>query len=257
MYYTGTTWVQEIAWLIHKNLDLTEALTTPLDSRMKYLEVPRMSDSTPNIDLLHRENEPKLIKTHLPARYFQEQLDTDDVKVIIPLRNPKDTLVSFFHFYRMHTGLKFSGSWDDFFELYREKRLLYGDLFDWYEDWWAHRRSSKVLPVKYEDMKHNLKKEIRRIAEFMGRDFTDDQLETIRSRCTFQAMASNSMTNFTWMDGKNQDHKISKFMRKGAVGDWSNYFSEEQSKILDDQYNSRLVGIGLEFDFYPTNDAPK
>ena len=258
MYYTGTTWIQEIAWLIHKNLDLTEASTTTLDARMKILEVKTNPNATPNIDLLQPEQESRLIKTHLPGRFFHEQLKRDNVKVIIPLRNPKDALVSYFHFYRMLVYLgKFAGSWDDFFELYRDKRLIYGDIFDWYEDWWAQRYNSKVLIVKYEDLKHNLKNEIRRIAEFMGRHFTDDQLEIIRSRCTFQAMASNNMTNYSWENGKSLDNNISQFMRKGAVGDWTNYFSEEQNKILDDQYSSRLVKIGLELDFKPTNSAPE
>ncbi len=36
-------------------------------------------------------------------------------------------------------------------------------------------------------------------------------------------------------------------MRKGVIGDWKNYFTEEQSAHVDKL--ERLSGSGLQFDF--------
>ena len=66
--------------------------------------------------------------------------------------------------------------------VYIEKRLLYEDVFDWYEGCWGYRDScccSKVLFVKYEYLKVNNKKEVSRIAEFVGRHLSNEQLETV------------------------------------------------------------------------------
>ena len=35
----------------------------------------------------------------------------------------------------------------------------------------------------------------------------------------------------------------------GVVGDWKNYFTEEQNKAFDALYKERLAGTGLDFDF--------
>ena len=45
------------------------------------------------------------------------------------------------------------------------------------------------------------------------------------------------------------DESKSKFYRKGKVGDWKNYFSDEQSRFVDNQYEMTLKPLGLELEF--------
>ena len=47
---------------------------------------------------------PRLVKTHLSYEFVNRWVERDGVKTIVPLRNPKDTLVSMYHFYLMGVG---------------------------------------------------------------------------------------------------------------------------------------------------------
>ena len=41
----------------------------------------------------------------------------------------------------------------------------------------------------------------------------------------------------------------SAFIRKGEVGNWKQYFSDEQSKLFDDMFSEKLGDSGLTFQF--------
>ena len=46
-------------------------------------------------------------------------------------------------------------------------------------------------------------------------------------------MKQNHTANNEWMKEYHTDQGATPFMRKGAVGDWRNYFTDEQSAKLD------------------------
>ncbi len=68
---------------------------------------------------------PRTLKTHMPLRYFKQQLDNDpSLKVVQVIRNPRDTMVSMYNFYCMNEQFgPFLGTWDDFFELVKAKKV--------------------------------------------------------------------------------------------------------------------------------------
>lgn len=90
--------MQEIAYLVHSEGDFDSADMFLLTERVPFLEV--WSPEAHNLDVLCETNPPRLIKTHLPSHFFDKTLAAKNTKFISVLRNPKDTLVSFYHFYR-------------------------------------------------------------------------------------------------------------------------------------------------------------
>ena len=90
----------------------------------------------------------------------------------------------------------------------------------------------------------DLCRNVRRISDFLGKHFSEDMIAKITHQCTFGEMKKNAV-NFTI---ENAPSKPS-LLRKGKVGEWRNYFSEELNRKFDEQLLSKLDGTGLTFDF--------
>ena len=192
---------------------------------------------------------PRLIKTHLPYKYIKKSLEQTDTKLIVGMRNPKDTLVSYYYFYRMNASLgKFRGTWDEFYGLFHKNRLAYGDWFDYTNGYWRLRSQSNVFIVKYEEMIEDLQRVVEKLARFLGKELNQETLQKIVKYGSFEEMKENSAVNKTRF-GTYLDQDIGKFMRKGEVGDWKNHFSGAQSAQIDEMYVNRVAGKGLHFKY--------
>ena len=246
---SGSTWTNELAWLVLTEGNFEAASKTPHFIRVPYIEyIPIATDVQTGIDIINNMDDPKIFKSHLSASYFLKQLRDDDAKFILNVRNPKDTMVSLYHFYKAaHDFGCFTGSWDEFFTLVEDGHLVYGDMSDYYVSWLPYLDHPKVLLLKYEDMVKDLNGSVRRVAKFLEKDLSEDVIQRITEHTTFNNMAANKMTNFTLLDGFiNKD--AGTFMRKGKVGQWSEYFSPEQNKFMDERYKIiEKGGLTLEF----------
>ena len=201
------------------------------------------------VEAILPRTEPCIMKTHLPARFLVNQINEGKLKVILVARNPKDTLVSLYHFYRMSDGLgNFSGSFDDFFELFQAKHMLLGDFFNWYASWIPYLGRTNVELFTYEGMKNDAPGTIDRVSNFLGKTTPDDKKAVILNHTTFKSMKANKMTNLSLLSPE-LNEKTSSFMRKGQIADWKNYFSQEQSDYVDKRYEETLKGKGYELIF--------
>lgn len=66
----------------------------------------------------------------------------------------------------------------------------------------------------------------------------------IAHQCTFSEMKKNT-ESFIVQDIDSKPV----FLRKGQIGDWKNFFSEELSEKFDEKLVSKLEGSGLSFHF--------
>ena len=243
----GTTWLQEIIYLIYNDADTEAAKSAYLYERFPYIEstLPMTPNAGPalQLDYMLDQKPPRLMKSHLPKSFFRRTLATNKTKVVVPVRNPKDVLVSLYHFYQMVPVLgSFPGTWDQFFQhLYMKKQLFYGDYFDFYEGWWRYKAENpdQVLFVWYEDLKRDVTGVIRALASFLGKSMTERQIEIIKEHTTFDHMKANEMIR----PAPTPQREI--FFRKGQVGDWKNYFSQDQSDYVEKEANERLKPLGL------------
>lgn len=85
---------------------------------------------------------------------------------------------------------------------------------------------------------------IRKIATFIGKELPLETLERIVSQTSFNAMQKEGNSNFSFI----REFK-GLWIRKGEVGNWKDYFTEDQSKRFDSLIKEKLAGSGLEDEF--------
>ncbi|CAN0303770.1 unnamed protein product [Lampetra fluviatilis] len=179
---------------------------------------------------------PRLFVTHLsdlvPKGFFQ-----CGCKVVLVFREPKDTAVSFYHFYNNNPGLPSVGSWEEFFRMFMEGDVAWGSYFDHVKFWSKCWEDKNILTSTYEELKADLPGELQKMSTFLGLGLSGEQISTVAVNGTFSAMKAKAEAD---------NLKFGKVVfRKGEVGDWKNYFSEEQSAELDASYAESLAGTSL------------
>ena len=118
--------------------------------------IPWIESEDPTIPIEDHDKmpSPRFFKSHNPYNMMAGGLPhTSPAKYIYIARNPKDVAVSFYYHMRMLTMFKYSGTWDEFYQLYKSDKMMFGDWFDHVLEWWKHRDAENILFLKYEDMK--------------------------------------------------------------------------------------------------------
>ena len=91
----------------------------------------------------------------------------------------------------------------------------------------------------YEDMKKDLVSVIKKVASFTGYYMT--QLKIL------QLDDFLYIDNFrhVFTEGFGGDPHMKKFIRKGKIGNWKNYFNEDNSKVWDKWIAYNLAGTDI------------
>ena len=221
-------------FLILNDGDIAKSDQLPVYMRVPYLE--GRWDGT----MINAMPAPRIYKTHLPYHLLPQGITEKHTKMVQIMRDPRDTAVSYYHFYRALSELgRYPGTWDDFLDMFKTGFVCVGDWFDYVTEWWSHRNDPNVLVIRYENMKSNPDSVIQTIAKFLGKSLNLETLTAIERHTQFENMKNNPMLNFKGVP--NIDEKISPFMRKGEVGDWVNYFTPSQIKDFHSLMVQRLA----------------
>ncbi|XP_055683255.1 luciferin sulfotransferase-like [Lutzomyia longipalpis] len=258
---TGSTWAQEMVWLLGNNMDYAgaarmQALRAPLlelsaifsEDHTEWLN-KSIGNSVSCVDSLPS---PRFIKTHLPWQLLPNQLDTVKPKIIYIARNPKDLCVSYYYYCTLIHGL--NGTFDEFCECFLANRTPIGSVWEHVMEFWKRRNEPNILFLKYEDMKLDLPGTIWKCAEFMGvaHKMTQENVSQMAGHLIFEKMQNNPAVNLDPIlnadqpADKNENRKI-KFIRNGKIGDWRNYMDSYMSEKFDKWIEEHTRGTGLDF----------
>ncbi|CAG9859342.1 unnamed protein product [Phyllotreta striolata] len=250
---TGSTWCQEIVWLLGNNMDFQKAESTLQQIRAPLIEMSvalyEYADQfknvfTNSVDFVNKLPSPRFLKSHLPFQLLPKDLQ----KIIYLMRNPKDTCVSLFYHCRLLHG--FDVDFDTFCELFLDGAVIYGDLLDHCLEFWSRRNEEHLLILRYEDLKVDTKSCVKLIADFMGKSASDKEVEELVDYIGFSKMRRNRSCNAeVLLNGKGGrkyfDEMGCHFIRKGEIGDWKNHMSPDIVGKFDEWIERKTYGTGL------------
>ncbi|XP_072404412.1 amine sulfotransferase-like isoform X3 [Chiloscyllium punctatum] len=203
--HQGTNWVQQMASLILANGNIDSVKDKILKHRAPWIEfVPFKPGYT----------DYQLLTTHLNYQMVPSSAKNRRMKIIYVARNPKDVVVSFYHYHNCHHYLKTPKDFSDFLEQFIEGNVIYGSWFDHIRDWYNHKDELNMLFVTYEDMQKDIRSVIVKVASFLNKMLDGKTLESIVDHCTFAYMKTNAATNYR-AELKHFNHDIGHFFRKG------------------------------------------
>ncbi|XP_049943332.1 luciferin sulfotransferase-like [Schistocerca serialis cubense] len=221
---SGTTWTQEMVWLLMSDLDFKSAKEKCISDRFPYLEhtalLPKgCRDGAVNtIDKAQHQPPPRLIKSHLPPVLLPKQLWTVKPKIVYVCRNPKDTAISYYHHRRLLMNMQLSV--DEFIEAFLENDL--GAV-------------------------------IRKTAAFLGKSLTEEQVRQLEEHLSFSSMRDNPATNYSAVVqrlragiGLPPAPPDQAFMREGAVGRARQLMSPEVDRRFDQWIRDNIRGTGYD-----------
>ncbi|XP_049740800.1 sulfotransferase 6B1-like [Elephas maximus indicus] len=225
---SGTHWIAEVIENI-PNARLT--LTSPIE----FGDISKFEE-------LKMVSKQRVIPTHLSYDMLPMKIKIKQCKVIYVVRNPKDTAVSLYHYYRDNPNLPPTATWAEFLELFLRGDVVYGSWFDHVLSWEDHKNDENVLIIFYEEMKKDVSKTIKEITAFLGIHVSDSEINKIAWKTSFSEMKNNAAR-----ENYDVNHTICALtsnrnlvFRKGAVGDWINYFTSKQKRVFDELFTEKM-----------------
>ncbi|XP_068941630.1 sulfotransferase 1C4-like isoform X3 [Petaurus breviceps papuanus] len=238
----GTTWMQQILSLIFNKEDFQKVQGIPTWSRVPWLEHTYLLDCLAQMDA----SKPRLLTTHFPAKLLIHNLKNSKARVVYMARNPKDVLVSYYHFHKLAKFLPDVGSFEDFFDQFLEGKVNFGSWFNHIKDWLGVQQELNFFLITYEDLSQDPRQAIQNLSNFLGQPLEPKELENILHYCSFSFMSKNDQLNYSLTSPEVFDHSIGKFMRKGVTGNWKEYFSPEQNAKFNNVYQAEMGDLTIK-----------
>lgn len=200
--------------------------------------------------------------------------DYYDKPVVLLVRDPVDVAVSQYHQwkYRMRPRKKALNEYPDhgvdvpIFDFVAKERAGLDKAIEFLNDWTRELpRLRRLLIVRYEDMRADPAAELRRITAFMGTPGSEEQIAEAVRFASFENMRrleEKSAFRFAGgrMSPRDRGNTASFKTRRGKVGGWRDYFSEDEAAEIARIVDARLLpGLGYtspERPSGPTAAAP-
>lgn len=194
---SGTSWLQEMVWLLCNDLNYEKARKTSQMFRFPLLELASLVPIDQSISVLLNQMDkfpsPRFFKSHLPVSMLPEKMWNVKPKIIHITRDAKDAAVSLYHHYKNLHG--YLGSKEEFFNLYLEGNVYFGPLVNHINEFKQLQNESNIHFITYSDMKRDLKSVIKSTADFLQKPITTDEIHELYQYLQPESMRKNDSCN--------------------------------------------------------------
>lgn len=140
------------------------------------------------IEMVEKAARPRFIKTHLCAEMLPEQIWTKNPKIVYVARDPRDAIVSLFHF--PYTILNNTQTIDDLVERFIKGQAMFAPFFEHVLDFWEMRNSPNILFLTYEEMKRDLMSVLKKTMVFFEKSYSNEELLKLEDHLSLENMRS-------------------------------------------------------------------
>jgi aryl sulfotransferase len=259
---SGTTWVQQIVSQLL--FDGAEELETAEMSPWMDLRIPPKEVKLP---VVNGQTHRRFLKTHLPvdalvfsekARYVYIARDGRDVvwsmynhhasanqdwydalnntpgRVGPPIERPPESIEQYYRDWLDRDGHPFWPFWDNI------------------RSWWSIRNLPNVYMFHFNDLKHDMPGQIRKLAAFLDIPIKQDKWDDILLHCSFDYMKNHAARTVP-LGGAFWDGGAATFIHKGVNNRWRDVLTPEQAR----EYEQRAVQeLGQECAEWLKSGAP-
>ncbi|KFV64988.1 Amine sulfotransferase, partial [Dryobates pubescens] len=238
---SGTVWTQNILSLImfegHRNG------TENIDNmeRIPWLEYNVSNRNYAELPV------PRVLATHLPYYLVPRDLRNKRASVIYVTRNPKDVMVSYYHFSKYMNTLEEIPDFNLFMERFLAGKVLGSSWIDHVSGWYNHAEDFNILFLTYEEMKKDLRSAVLKICRFLGKKLSEEEVDSVVRQATFDNMKKDPRANYENLPDEFVARDKGTFLRKGTVGDWKNNMTVAQNERFDQVLMEKIKALPINF----------
>ena len=232
----GTTWLQQTFHTLRTGGDMD---FDDISRVVPWIETSRVLGVDINAP---QRAEPRGFKSHLPFDRLPK-----GARYVVSLRDPKDALVSMYHFMQGWFLEPGAVSLADFYQNWLKGR---GDGGYWLHliSWWEQRDNPNVLLLSYEDMTEHPEENVRRLAAFCNIALSNSLLALTLERSSLAFMLQHKdrfddamMRNLSEVRCKLPPGSDSAKVRKGGVGGHRRELPADVSSAMDALWTSTVA----------------
>ena len=257
---SGTTWLKALTVALFerlKNSSSSSDALHPLQSDNPHGIVPffeiylYLNSSTPDLTKFSSSS-PRLFSTHMPLHTLQVPFKDSPCKIVYVCRDVKDVLVSQWYFRSAYLQKEVDKSLlESSLDSLCSGVGYFGPIWENVLSYWrgSLEDPEHILFMRYEEMKSEPAAQVKRLAEFLGCPFTEEEeeggsVDKILELCSLRSLSSMEI-NKTGKTSNNVHH--SNFFRKGEVGDSKNHLTPEMENKIDMIMEEKYKGSGLKY----------
>ena len=170
-------------------------------------------------------------------------------KYINVIRDPKEVVVSGYHFIQGIFGLHGVLSAEEWVDLFCSPDYPVGPWAPHTASWWKEREQPNVLIIPFAEMKKDVEGVTKKVADFMGIDLTEEEMKKVLHKSSFGYMKQHEdLFGPPQMPLVDAD-KVPDMIRKGKSGGSGELLSKEQQARIDQYCLRELERLGSEFPY--------